>query len=63
MTGDALRDALVTLGMRQRAFAARLGVSPNTVNRWIGGAVPVPRYAEAFIDVLLRDKQPQEPAQ
>ena len=62
MTGDELRDALVTLGMRQRAFAARLGVAPNTVNRWIGGAVPVPRYAEAFIDVLLAEQR-REPAQ
>jgi len=62
MTGDELRDALATLGMRQRAFAARVGVTPNTVNRWIGGAVPVPRYAEAFIDVLLAEQR-REPAQ
>ena len=62
MTGDELRDALATLGMRQRAFAARLGVAPNTVNRWIGGTVPVPRYAVAFIEVMLAEQR-GEPVQ
>ena len=56
MTADELRAALKTLGLGQRAFAARLGVAPNTVYRWMSGALPVPHYAEAFVQVLLAEQ-------
>jgi transcriptional regulator with XRE-family HTH domain len=43
-----LKDADLT----QRALAERLGVDPNTVNRWIGGELAVPKYADAYLDLL-----------
>jgi DNA-binding transcriptional regulator YiaG len=63
MTADELRAALEALDMPQRVFAAHLGVAPNTVYRWTNGGLPVPGYAVAFVEMLLRDKQPREPAQ
>ena len=49
MTGPEFRRALKALGMRQGAFAERLGVGPITVSRWATGVYPVPRYAEYIL--------------
>lgn len=49
MTAAEFRAALKSCGLRQREFAARLGVSISTVNRWALGQVPVPRYAIMYL--------------
>lgn len=36
----------------QKWFAERLGVTENTVNRWMRGVHPVPRYALALLEEL-----------
>jgi hypothetical protein len=44
--------------------AARLGVDPKTVQRWIAGRVPYPRHRDALADITgwsLRDLWPELP--
>ena len=53
MTADEFRAALKALGITQKWLAGRLGVAPQTVNRWVSGELAVPRYA-AFALELLR---------
>jgi DNA-binding transcriptional regulator YiaG len=57
MTHDELRAALKCLGLTQREFASRLGVSPLTVWRWVRGDLAVPKYA-AYVVTLLRNQCP-----
>lgn len=56
MTPAELREGLASIRMSQRAFAIRIGASPNTVNRWAQGALPVPAYVPVIIG-LIRDVQ------
>ena len=34
---EQIRERLVALGLKQREFAHRIGVAPETVSRWLGG--------------------------
>lgn len=54
MTAAELRTALRELRLSQRELARRLGVVPVTVNRWLGGELPVPGYASYVAELLLR---------
>ena len=53
MTGDEFAQALAALDWRQVEFAARTGVAPDTVNRWIHDRQPVPAWAAAHVRLLL----------
>jgi len=55
MTGPELRAALKSLNLSQRSLAERLGVLPQTVNKWAQGKLPVPKYA-AYVLSLLADR-------
>lgn len=52
MTPDALRQALADLGYTQTAFADYIGVHRLTVNHWLTGRHPVPRYVDVIIELL-----------
>ncbi len=52
MTGQEFKAALKALGLSQRRFAAKIGVEPNTVNRWAVDAVPVPSVVVEYLRVL-----------
>lgn len=52
MTGDELKQALAALDMPQRQFAIKAGVSPENVNRWVRGRLPVPQWVEWMIELL-----------
>jgi len=54
MTGPDLRIALKSLNLRQTTLAEVLGVSPNTVHRWVKGNMAVPQYATAYVSLLQR---------
>ena len=53
MTPDALRQVLAELGLSQTAFATYLGVHRLTVHAWCSGKLPVPRYVEVIVGLLL----------
>lgn len=47
-----LRRALDDAGLTEDDVAARLGVDPKTVRRWIGGRVPYPRHRAGVANLL-----------
>jgi transcriptional regulator with XRE-family HTH domain len=53
MTGDEFAQGLAALGWRQVEFADKTGTSASTINRWVGGYVPVPGWAAAHLRLLL----------
>src|SRR3954471_316934 len=58
MTAEEFRTDLKELKIRQRELAIILGISVTTVNRWAKDLLPVPKYCEIFIELLLeRDNQ------
>lgn len=58
MTADEFRAELKELGIKQRWLANTLGVSANTVNRWVTGEIPVvPQYALAYLSLLRRVRE------
>lgn len=57
MTGAEFLQSLNDLGWRQVDFAARTGVAPDSVNRWIHGRQPVPTWAAAHLRLLLAADQ------
>lgn len=52
MTPAEFRATLKALGIRQIWLAERLGVSPNTVNRWARGELAVPQYAVFALSLI-----------
>jgi hypothetical protein len=46
-----LARALRGAGINATDVAARLGVDPKTVNRWIAGRMPYPRHRDALADL------------
>ena len=57
MTGDEFAAGLAALGWRQVEFAAKTGVAPDTVNRWIHDRQPIPTWAAAHLRLLLAGKE------
>ena len=47
--GSQLREYRRGQTLTQRAFAAMLGVTPNTVARWERGEVPIPAWVSALL--------------
>lgn len=57
MTAPEFRAALKSMHISQRSLAERLGVDPNTVNRWATGKAPVPQYARYVLDLLAERRE------
>jgi hypothetical protein len=55
MTTDQFKSALSELGIGQRAFAAFIGVHPDTGKRWAQRGPPPP--VQKWIRYLLATKQ------
>ena len=53
---ENLRQALLRARLREVDVAARLGVDPKTVRRWLGGRVPYPANRAALADLLSADE-------
>jgi transcriptional regulator with XRE-family HTH domain len=49
---ELLRRSLLQAGLREDDVAARLGVDPKTVRRWLNGRVPYPHNCAAIADLL-----------
>jgi len=49
MSGPEFRELLRISGLSQNQLSENIGVSPNTVSRWVNGILPVPRYAIAYL--------------
>lgn len=49
---ELLRRFLLQAGLREDDVAARLGVDPKTVRRWLNGRVPYPHNRAAVADLL-----------
>jgi transcriptional regulator with XRE-family HTH domain len=49
---ELLRRSLLQAGLREDDVAARLGVDPKTVRRWLNGRVPYPHNRAAIADLL-----------
>ena len=52
---SALRQALVEAGLSAADLATAIGVHPKTVQRWLDGRRPWPRYQLAIADALHAD--------
>ena len=53
---EALRQALLQARLREDDIAARLGVDPKTVRRWLNGRVPYPHNRTAIADLVGVDE-------
>lgn len=53
---DLLRRALADARLTEAGAAARLGVDPKTVHRWVAGRVPYPRHRMRVAALLGRDE-------
>jgi transcriptional regulator with XRE-family HTH domain len=53
MTPAELKAALSTIGMKQNAMAEQMGLSANTISRYMSGELTVPKYIETHIGMLL----------
>lgn len=53
---ENLRQALLRARLCEQDVAARLGVDPKTVRRWIEGRVPYPANRAALTDLLAADE-------
>ncbi|MBL8793512.1 MAG: helix-turn-helix domain-containing protein [Planctomycetia bacterium] len=50
LSPDQIREGIDNLGLKQQEFAERLGVAPETISRWVNGALIQSRA----MDNLLR---------
>ncbi|MEU8340287.1 DUF5919 domain-containing protein [Actinomadura geliboluensis] len=53
---DLLRRALADARLTEAGAAARLGVDPKTVHRWVAGRVPYPRHRTRIASLVGRDE-------
>jgi transcriptional regulator with XRE-family HTH domain len=53
---ENLRQALLRARLREEDVAARLGVDPKTVRRWLEGRVPYPSNRAALADLVGADE-------
>jgi len=53
---EPLRRALLRARLREDDIAARLGVDPKTVRRWLNGRVPYPHNRAAIADLVGADE-------
>jgi transcriptional regulator with XRE-family HTH domain len=53
---EPLRRALLHARLREDDVAARLGVDPKTVRRWLAGRVPYPQNRAAIADLVGADE-------
>jgi hypothetical protein len=53
---EPLRRALLRARLREDVIAARLGVDPKTVRRWLNGRVPYPHNRAAIADLVSADE-------
>lgn len=56
MDGADLQKALSALGLKQAAFARRMGLTTNTVSRWATDAGPIPAWVPVHLSLLLEVK-------
>jgi hypothetical protein len=53
---EKFREALDSSEFDETSIATRLGVDPKTVERWIAGRVPYPRYRRSLANLLDIDE-------
>jgi DNA-binding transcriptional regulator YdaS (Cro superfamily) len=53
---EPLRRALLRARLREDDVAARLGIDPKTVRRWINGRVPYPHNRAAIAELVAADQ-------
>lgn len=54
MTPDEFRDGLKKLGWKQSDFCLETGISKVSVSNWLTGAVPLPLWAQRYLELLLK---------
>jgi DNA-binding transcriptional regulator YiaG len=50
---DEIRRRIESLGLTQKAFAARLGIAPETLSRWVSGALIQTRAMDNLMRVVF----------
>jgi transcriptional regulator with XRE-family HTH domain len=54
---DRLREAITASDLSEPEIATRLGVDPKTVERWMAGRTPYPRYRRPLAKILDVDEK------
>ena len=57
VTGEEMKTIRDGLGMTQKEFAEKLGVTTQTVSRYERNAEPIPRYMELAMEHLEAQKK------
>ncbi len=52
-SSQRVRQLLQELDWNQAKLANKLGVAPNTVSRWMTGALPVPSWLHEYLGAML----------
>lgn len=53
MTPEEFKDGLQKLGWKQSDFCLAVSVSKVTVSNWCNGVVPLPAWAQRYLELLL----------
>jgi putative zinc finger/helix-turn-helix YgiT family protein len=53
LTPDQIRKEIEELGLKQRELAEQLGVAPETISRWVNGALIQSRAMDNFLRVYF----------
>jgi len=50
-----LKEEIKKLGMTQKEFAKHIGVSEDTVGKWVRGTISTPNWAKLLIRLLKKE--------
>lgn len=56
LTPEQFTKAVAALGWKQIDFARRVGITPQSVNRWASGQAPCPVWATEYLGAMAAIK-------
>ena len=56
LTPEQFTTALAGLGWKQSDFARRVGITPQSVNRWAAGTAPCPPWLAEYLGAMAAIK-------
>jgi len=56
-TPEEYRAGIRKLGLSQKDYAKRIGVSQTTVSSWVNGRYPIPMWARHMLAILSETRE------